>query len=208
MLPLVTCLCLTRNRSEWLPKAIACFAAQTYEQRELLIVADGDDVTAIVAALPAGSPVRLACVGATLSIGAKRNYGCGLANGELIAHWDDDDYSAPGRLVDQVERLLSCGRAVTGYEPMKFTDGASWWEYTSEVPRGSYVVGTSLMYRRDWWAQHPFPDCHVGEDSAFVAQAFAAGQLCRAEAGDLMYATIHEGNTSQRLTAGANWRRL
>ncbi len=43
MNPLVTCLCLTRNRRAWLPRAIGCFLAQTYEERELLIVDDGDE---------------------------------------------------------------------------------------------------------------------------------------------------------------------
>jgi hypothetical protein len=39
----VTCLCLTRNRREWLPKAIACYQAQTHADRELLIVADSPE---------------------------------------------------------------------------------------------------------------------------------------------------------------------
>src|SRR3954465_8432998 len=110
MLPLVTCLCLTRNRREWLPRAIACFQAQTYERRELLIVADGDDVRDLVAGLPALPPGTLGCTGARLGIGAKRNWGCQRATGELIAHWDDDDYSAPTRLADQVARLLESGK--------------------------------------------------------------------------------------------------
>ena len=49
MTPLVTCLCLTRNRRGFLPRAIECFVAQTYEERELLIVDDGDDSIADLA---------------------------------------------------------------------------------------------------------------------------------------------------------------
>ena len=39
--PLVTCLCLTMaGRSEFLKRAVECFARQTYPHKELLIVAD------------------------------------------------------------------------------------------------------------------------------------------------------------------------
>jgi hypothetical protein len=44
----VTCLCLTRNRPEWLPKAIKSFQSQTYRRRELMILADGQDVRHLV----------------------------------------------------------------------------------------------------------------------------------------------------------------
>ena len=48
--PLVTCLCLTKNRRNWLPKAIDCYQSQTYENREMLVVASGVDVADIIAA--------------------------------------------------------------------------------------------------------------------------------------------------------------
>lgn len=202
--PLITCLCLTRNRREWLPKAIACFLAQTYEPKELLIVADGDDVSDLA---PEDPRVRLVCVGARLTIGAKRNYGCDLARGEMIAHWDDDDWSAPGRLVDQYQRIEWQAVAVTGYSTMRFTDGARWWQYTPAA-EDRFAVGASLLYRKDWWASHRFLNEQAGEDNAFVAVAWGAGELATAPAGDLMYATIHEGNTSKRKVGGWNFKEI
>jgi hypothetical protein len=202
LFPAVTCLCLTRNRREWLPKAIDCFLQQTYEPKDLLIVGDGDDVSGLV---PADERIRLVCAGTRLQVGAKRNYGCGLAQGELIAHWDDDDYSAPWRLTDQVGRLIESAKAVTGYCSMKFTDGERWWEYTVE---SGFVLGTSLLYRRAWQQAHPFVDVQTGEDGLFRDEAVRCGQLVTAAAGDLMYATIHPGNTSRRVTNAQNWRRL
>lgn len=206
MNPLITCLCLTRNRRDWLPQAIACFQAQTYERRELLIVADGDDVSDLVPS--ADSRVRLVCAGGRMAIGAKRNFGCGLAAGDLIAHWDDDDYSAPGRLDDQVLRLEGSARMVTGYSTMRFTDGARWWEYRPTTDPRLFALGTSLLYRKGWWMAHPFHDVQVGEDSGFVAVAAAAGELVTAPAGELMHATIHAGNTSKRVLCGTNWKEI
>lgn len=196
----VTCLCLTRNRPTWLPKAIRCFQQQTYPYRELLILADGQDVRCLV---PEHDPrIRLIHLDGRPEIGAKRNYGCERAAGEIIAHFDDDDYSAPGRLADQVEHLLETGKAVTGFHSMRFTDGVCWWKY--EGTR-NYALGTSLCYRRDWWSRNRFPIVQIGEDNQFVAAAHAAGELVTADAGDLMHATNHAGNTSPR-KLGDNWR--
>jgi hypothetical protein len=44
----------------------------------------------------------------------------------------------------------------------------------------------------------------IGEDNQFVAVASAAGELVTADAGDLMHATIHRGNTSPR-KMGSAW---
>ena len=124
--------------------------------------------------------------------------------GEIIAHWDDDDYSAPERLAVQVRSLLESGKAVTGFHSMRFTDGNRWWKY--EGTR-NYALGTSLCYRRGWWNTHRFPLVQVGEDNQFVSTAHAAGELVTTDAGDLMYATNHPGNTSPR-KLGDNWKPL
>jgi len=196
----VTCLCLTRNRLEWLPKAIRSFQQQTFKRRELMILADGQDVSHLV---PADDPrVRLIHLDGRPEIGAKRNYGCGRASGGIIAHWDDDDYSAPGRLADQVEHLVGSRKAVTGFHSMRFTDGVRWWKYEGTH---NYALGTSLCYRRAWWNANRFPVVQVGEDNQFVATAHSAGELVTADAGDLMYATNHSGNTSPR-KLGDNWK--
>lgn len=197
----MTCLCLTRNRRHWLPQAIRQFQEQTFPARELLIVADGEGVLDLI---PDDRRIRLIHLQGRHDIGTKRNFGCSRALGNIIAHWDDDDFSAAPRLEDQVARLQLSGKAVTGYRRMRFTDGVKWWQYTGAP---NYVVGTSLCYRRDWWQDHPFPAKSVGEDGDFVMMAAQAGALDVApDAGPLMHATIHDGNTSPRLLGGDNWK--
>jgi len=166
-----------------------------------LILADGASVRDLV---PDSGNVRLIELSGAAEIGEKRNFGCDRAAGEVIAHWDDDDYSAPGRLADQLQRLQESGKSVTGYHSMRFTDGVRWWKYNGEK---HYSLGTSLCYRRDYWEQHRFPYLQVGEDNQFVAAAFSNRMLVTADAGDLMHATIHPGNTSPR-QMGDNWKLL
>lgn len=206
-LPLVTCMCLTRDRREWLPTAIECFLRQDYEgPTELLIVDSGRESVADL--VPADDPrIRLIVVGfTTLNVGGLRNAACEAAAGRIIAHWDDDDYSAPRRLTHQVERLRHM--AVTGFHSMKFRDGREWWQYTGSA---SMACGTSLCYWREWWAQKPFADLQCGQDEQFAT--YAASRRMLAADGDLglMYATIHAGNTSPRgvdLPGNSCWKKL
>jgi glycosyltransferase involved in cell wall biosynthesis len=199
--PLVSCLCLTRNRREWLPKAVDCFLRQTYENRELLIVPDRmEDVIdfypdeRIHTLMPAPAVV-----------GTKRNLGCAAARGEIIAVWDDDDYSAPDRLAYQVEQIQQTGKAVHGWYSMKFSDGPHWWLYRGNA---SFVLGTSLCFRRDWWLTHPFQEIQCGQDENFAMVAFGAKQLTSELDIGLMYATVHPGNTSPRRIRSTSWTQL
>ena len=181
-----------------MPKAITCFQTQTHRNAELLILSDGQDVQDL---LPVDPRIRLIHMDTRLSIGSKRNFGCSRAIGDIVAHWDDDDYSAPERLADQVRRLNETGKSVTGYHSMRFTDGARYWKYNGLV---NYSLGTSLTYRKAWWMDHTFAPVQVGEDNRFVAAAAEAGELAATDAGEMMYATIHEGNTSPR-NIGSSW---
>lgn len=200
----MTCLCLTRNRREWLPKAIQCFQSQTYPNRELLILADGADVRDLLPAeQPDSQTVRLIHLEGAALIGEKRNFGCERAQGELIAHWDDDDWSAPERLADQVGRILESGKAVTGYRSMQFvhTSGARWDFESAE----NYSLGTSLVYRRSFWKANPFQAVKIGEDNRFIDRANALGEFVSAPGNGLMYATLHDGNTSPKIM-GPRWK--
>src|ERR1039458_10394593 len=186
--PLVTCLCLTMaGRSEFLKRAIDCFLRQTYAPRELLIVPDSwENLLGCLdhdGMIVEGALICVYVPNRKMNIGEKRNAGVRSQDiSKLIATWDDDDWSAPGRLEFQVQALLTARRAVTGFQVMKFTDGASWWRYTAGA---GLVVGSSLMFRRDWWdAKHPNPkypnvrphhfhEIQVGEEVQFCESAAA-----------------------------------
>lgn len=200
-LPFVTALCLTRNRRQWLPKAIRHFQNQRYPHKELLIVADGDDVRDLI---PNDNRIRLIHIEEGRNIGQKRNFGASRARGEIIAHWDDDDFSAPGRLDDQVARLLQSGKAVTGYSSMHFTDGSAWWLYRHD---DHFAIGTSLCYRKTWWEAHPFQPINIDEDGQFQMFADSRGELVSCVAGRMMVAALHPDNTSGHYFDQACWKK-
>lgn len=203
--PSVTCLCLTRNRRGWLKRAISCFERQSYENSKLLIVADGEDISDVVPDDPRISLVSFSEETRPRTIGAKRNVGCAMVDTDLIVNWDDDEESLSTRLTDQVERMVDSGCSVSGYNRIIFRDGPEWWVYEGYP---GFAAGTSLIFRRDWWEKHPFPDMHIGEDSAFAEHAFKNGTLVTSDAGFHMYANIWAGNTSKKSTIGPTWKKL
>lgn len=200
--PLVTAICVTRNRPQWIQKAVRCFQAQTYPNCELLIIADGEDIQCkVTESLADGAPVshrvRYVYLGEErLTIGTKRNLACERAEGEIICHWDDDDWSHSRRIAAQVRSLEATGKMVTGYYHMVFIDPDGRRYQFSGSPWN--VCGSSLAYRREWWAGHRFPARDVQEDAAFSNAAYAAGVLLPQVSDGLMEASIHPGNTSPR----------
>jgi hypothetical protein len=93
---------------------------------------------------------------------------------------------------------------------MLFTDGAQWWRFDGpRYQEGMGALGTTFLYRKDWWATHPFYDGPKNrtdsEDKPFVKAAMQANQFITAPAGDMIVARIHRDNTSPKCTSGMLW---
>jgi len=178
--PLVSCVMLTMlGREDFRKRAIESFNSQTWENRELVVVD---------------------CEG---TIGAKRNIGVATSRGEIICHWDDDDWSAPGRLEDQVRRLLDSTAEITGYHSMIFeNEEGRRWKY---VGHSGYALGTSLCYWKSYWRRRPFLQINEGEDNAFIMGT----KVLSVDAEDMVIAAIHSGNASpKQVEKFQAWKRL
>jgi glycosyltransferase involved in cell wall biosynthesis len=180
-----------------------CFLSQTHPEKHLLIVVEKGE--AIEDLAPCDPRVAIVYSPRGLTLGAKRNYACEAATGELIAHFDDDDWSAPGRLADQVRILEETGLAMTGYRLMKFTDGKHWWRYNGSP---DYALGTSLCYRKAWWKANRYPPIPIASDSKVVYAAQAQKQLAVADPRDLMVASVHPAKTNRLSMTGPSWKAL
>lgn len=179
----------TRARPQFARQAVEYFLAQTWPAKELVIL---DDFFAPSFSVPpVGKGIRYFSERHKLTVGAKRNRCCSEATGYIICHWDDDDYSAPGRIADQLPRLFDGEAEITGYSEMEFRNGVKRWLYRG---MNGYMLGTSLMYWREAWRRRPFENVAVSEDLLFQA----GRKSVSVPAGHLMWASIHAGNTSPR----------
>ena len=198
--PEVSCIMPTCNRRRFIPLALKCFASQTCLSKELIVVDDGEDSIAdLLEGVPGVICVRLP---RRMCVGAKRNIACEHAQGEYIAHWDDDDWHAPDRLQRQIEPLRAKTHDVTGLigsYMLQMPDG-QFWTITPQLHRKMFVGdihGGTLVYRRALWQSGlRYPDADLAEDAAFIRRAgFAQQRIIRLEnRGSFVYLR-HERNT-------------
>jgi glycosyltransferase involved in cell wall biosynthesis len=190
---LVSCIMPTCNRQGLIPVALKSYLSQDWPDKELVVIDDGTEaVERLVKQLvPDAVYVHLS---EKQVIGTKRNLACEAAAGEVICHFDDDDWSAAARIRDQATRLLESGKQMTGYHSITYWDGARAYRYVSAVPQ--YAVGTSMCYRKSFWETHRFPAKSYAEDNALVYNARDEKQLIAVDAGQMMVVRSHASCTS------------
>ena len=203
---LVSCIMPTANRSTFVPRAIGYFLRAQYEPRELVIVDDGSEP--IRDLVPDDARIRYVRLEHRTSVGTKRNRAIQQARGELICHWDDDDWHAPHRIGTLVTALRAAQAEVCGTREMLFYDQGAGETWLYRYPPGSrpWLVGGSLLYTREFWQAAPFPDRQVGEDSQFLWRARPPRTVCL-EDHRLYVALIHSGNTCPKDRRGPYWSR-
>ncbi|HWA27236.1 MAG TPA: glycosyltransferase family A protein, partial [Lacunisphaera sp.] len=195
--PLVSCLMPTADRRRFVPQAIAYFLRQDYPARELVILDDGPDP---VGDLVPGDPrIRYERLSRRPSLGEKRNLAVEHARGDILLHWDDDDWFSSDRVRRQVDALLGAGAEMAGLDRLWFFDPLrrAAWEYIYPPHGPPWAAGGSLCYLREYWRAHPFPPMGVGEDSRFVWAK--RGVRLHLMADNSFYAALnHDHNTSPR----------
>jgi len=203
--PTVCCIMLTRDRPRMAERAIRSFLAQTYERKCLLVANSGSQSIFTVATRWPG--IREMFTYSGISIGEARNAAIGCARDrycvDIIAHWDDDDWSHPNRIAEQVSVLGNTrGAEVTGYSDLVFWDSRNQaaWLYTKAPNETSPMPGTTLCYWRRTWEARPFPPVNKGEDNQWLrgpnGQApLNAAPVSFANIEPRMIAEIHGGNT-------------
>lgn len=195
----------TADRRSFVPDAIRCFLAQDYPEKELVIVDDGADSVADL--VPDDPRIRYFRNERRQPVGAKRNFACRATRGEVLVHWDDDDWSAPWRLRYQIEQLQAAGADICGLNRIWFyaRDEKRAWEYVYPSRRKPWVYGASLCYTRQFWEKHSFPEIRLGEDTRFV-WADAKARVHALADSRFLVALIHGKNTSRKRTADSRYQ--
>jgi glycosyltransferase involved in cell wall biosynthesis len=128
---------LSPGREAMAARALASIQAQTYPRIEVVTLATRD--------------VRG-------TIGAMRNAANARATGQIIAHFDDDDWSHPRRIAEQVALLQAGAADCVGYNEALFWDTrgpGEAWVYRCAL---NFSMGASMCYWRRAWESCPFDD--------------------------------------------------
>jgi glycosyltransferase involved in cell wall biosynthesis len=186
--PLISCLMVTlpvAGRFDRLKQSLAGYLAQTYEPRELVIVANGGTREALAAikahvASLGRDDIRMVEPPGDLTLGALRNISMKSARGEVVCQWDDDDLFHPERLERQFQALARSGAEACCLEQvMQFFTVERLLYCLNFRVGGQPVFQGSLMA----WAhaQLVYPEtgplARLGEDTEVVGALLARGGL-------------------------------
>lgn len=200
--PHVTCIMPTCDRRAFIPLALENFRRQDYPNKELVIVDDGGDAIGdLVINQPDVRYIRLAM---RTTIGGKRNLACRQPRGQIIAHWDDDDWYAPDRLRYQVAPILAGEADLTGLVS----------DYVLELPSGDFwttlphlhrrmfvgdVHGGTLVYRSSLLESGiRYPETNLAEDAALIRQAASRRQRLLRLSNPGVFVYVRHGSNAWR----------
>jgi ADP-heptose:LPS heptosyltransferase len=202
--PLVSVVVPTRDRPRLLAIVLGCYRDQSYPNRELIVVDDGEAAPADAAAVAALGG-RLVRVPPGTPLGTKLNAGVEPARGTLCQKMDDDDWYAPAFLETMVgayvaSRVDVCRPTLAFLRGFLFFDLARWEVRRSEEAN---VPGATLLFEREHWQEHPFRGTRGDEDAWFYLDHHRAGGVTvPVKARELYLAVRHRGAAGGR---GHTW---
>ena len=181
-IPKVSVLLCTK-RPHQLAHALATVASQGEVEPELVLVCHGfdavdHDVEGLAAA--AGlSAVLVLEAGDRMSLGECLNMAVRASTGDVLAKMDDDDYYGPHYLGDQLHALQYSGAEIVGkqahYLYAASQDATVLRFEDMEHRYTDFVMGPTIVGRREVFERIPFQPRTAGEDTAFLSAAVAAG---------------------------------
>jgi glycosyltransferase involved in cell wall biosynthesis len=135
-----------------------------------------------------------------ISIGAKRNLACSVAQGEIICHCDDDDWFSPDRLMKQSEPIRADKAHVVGLKMRLVLDIPSrrLMKCSAELHKRLFphdVRCGTLMYRVQPFRETVwYPNVSRGEDAWFLHRLLIHGARLEAIDDPSCYVCVRHGD--------------
>lgn len=209
---MISCLMVTLDRPALAKLAIRSYAEQSYPNRELVIVTDGEECYRSALARyveELGIPgVRVIYPGSGgFTLGALRNISMEAAQGEIICQWDDDDYSHPERLAVQARHMLAEAAGASFFtdhlqyiEPERVLSWIDWSVDGQNKGMLQLAPGTLMMHRDPRFRYvESGPDARRGEDWLFMKALYGSIPVAALRGVGYLYLYRYHGrNTFSR----------
>ncbi len=198
--PLVSCIMPTFNRRPFVPKAIEYFLRQNYVFKQLIIVDDGSD--SVEDLVPETNNVTYLKLNRKVMLGEKRNIAIEHSSGDVILHWDDDDWYSVNRIRYQVNSLVNEGADICGLDGGVYYDilEDQFWCCEDRLHKTLFyaeVIGGSICYRRSLWEKLGkfYPRSMLAEDSLFLRKIPRSCRILKLPNQNALVYIRHTSNT-------------
>lgn len=197
---MVSCLCITKNGIAQLGRAIECFFSQTYKNKELVIVCNGQ--TLHIEEWFRGrrtDRIKLVqVVDPSISLGELRNIAMANASGEYFCQWDDDDWFHCDRVKVQMEHILKYKQPACVLNYLLIFDVQKKQAFLSKrrLWEGSLLCKLNVFpkLRFQPWPRH--------EDANFIYQLLRSKKIVPVLVPALYIYVCHGANTSDEVYFG------
>lgn len=194
--PKISCVMATKDRRQFVEKSLKYFLDQTWPNKELLVIDDGEDNVSDIVLGCDSADVKYIRSGPS-TIGAKRNTGCRFSTGEFIAVWDDDEWQSPNRLALQYFELAAkpdkwlCGiyRPIFGVVATR-----KLYLWNGRRPSKAWCSGSTIMFKKALFGKIQYPSRSVGEDTQFISDVPQEWVL-QMEFSGFNVSLVHDSNT-------------
>jgi len=174
--PLVSVIVPTFGRPEFLAKTIELVQRQDYPNVELVIVDDSPQP----AAIPDFNWIKYVHLPSRVTIGEKRNIAVLRAKGEVIVHWDDDDYFREHRIREQVTPIINGEADMTVLEHHYYFHLPTKSFYTVKRASTWGPHFATFVYRKSLFDNGiRYPETSMAEDYGFAEFALNKGASIR-----------------------------
>ena len=176
-LPLISCLCVSNDRPNFLKKVINYFQEQTYQHKELIIVSgklirDYEEITR-----SANSPsVKYYFLNndRTSTLGELRNFSIKMSTGEYFCIWDDDDWYHQTRLEMQLQAAVKNNKSASVMPYFILFHAAKRQAFLSHL----FPIPGSILCKKEIVSESlKYPSMNLSEDAHFLQTLVAKNVL-------------------------------
>ena len=185
---------VTANRPQLCRRAVLCFTRQTYPNKELVVVDDGQaNLEPVLEDLPSEDVIYVKLPKKPENVlGRLRNIALESARGDILAQWDDDDWYHAERLDRQVRLIEEGYDACTLAGTLMHLDTETFFNhaYIGYLKQG---VPGSIVHRRN--DRIRYPEMRRGEDNVYLKKWTSQSHIKLRSEVHLFIRCFHGANT-------------
>jgi len=196
--PLISCICVTKDRSDYLRRAVLCFISQDYQNKELVIsIPEDDDLSKIVVDdIQENNLIKIKVIKRSkeMSLGNARNQAISRCSGEYICIWDDDDWYHTSRLNYQ----FNCLKTVNFRFQACVLSRIILYDLISKTAyySFSYTWDGTLFCKKEILLQNQYANSNFGEDTHVISFLSGKNQLLLTEKAPYLYIYVYHGENT------------